>query len=318
MISTIKATTKLYSPSLGGWGVFLTIFLTLLVVTTFGQSSTYLNPMPGNTHNYSATVTDNGDPNEVRWYVTTDASGASKALHGTDYTFVTTGYNSSTEQLEGTAVYAVDITWGATVQNADTYYVFVEVDDDQTQCTNRMALRVQIAAEFNALVYNVTASANPGTVIPGEPGSDVLDSDCPVIVNPIYSEATGGHTDIGTTTITYRVEREFSLAGWSFDYTLYEAFGNPFNVVNITMTDAGGTELYSGINLTGTQAVDAAENYVLVTIEINNQQGVNLDMNLELASASDDNGNNDGNAGDNIDNFILEAMPEISGFGSND
>lgn len=289
-----------------------------MVVTTFGQSSTYLNPMPGNTHNYSATVTDNGDPNEVRWYVATDASGVSKALYGTDYTFVTTGYNSSTDQLEGTAVYDVDITWGATVQDAETYYVFVEVDDDQTQCTNRMALRVQIASEFNALVYNVTGSVTPGTIIPGEPGSDVLDSDCPVIVNPVYSEGTGGHTDIGTTTITYRVEREFSLVGWSFDYTLYEALGNPFNVVNITMTDAGGTQLYSGTNLSGTQAVDADEDYLLVQVEVTNQQGVNLDINFELSNATDSNSNTDGKNSDNTDNFVIEAMPEITGFGSND
>jgi hypothetical protein len=274
--------------------------------------------MPGNTHNYDATVTDTGTPNEVRWYVATDAAGSTKAVHGTDYTFVTPGYNNATNQLEGTAVYEVDITWGATVQDAENYYVFVEVDDDQTQCTNRMALHVQIAAEFNALVYNVTGSATPETVIPGEPGSDVLASDCPVIVNPVYDETTGGHTDIGTTTITYRVEREFSVVGWSFGYSLYEALGNPFNVVNITMADAGGTQLYSGTDLTGTIAVDADEDYVLVSVEISNQQGVNLDMNFELASASDDNGNNDGNTGDNTDNFILEAMPEITGFGSND
>jgi hypothetical protein len=324
MILTIKTSTKL-APPLGGWGVLTTILLTFFVITAFGQSSTYLNPMPGNTHNYSATVTDTGDPNEVRWYVATDAAGSTKAVHGTDYTFVTTGYNSANDQLEGVAVYEVDITWGASVQDAENYYVFVEVDDDQTQCTNRMALPVQIAAEFNALVYNVTGSATPETVIPDEPGSDVLPSDCPVIVNPVYDEGTGGHTNIGTTTITYRVEREFSVVGWSFNYSLYEALGNPFNLVNITMTDAGGTQLYSGTNLiysgtnlTGTQAVDASEDYVLVTVEITNQQGVNLDMNLELKSASDDNGNNDGNTGDNIDNFILEAMPEITGFGSND
>lgn len=328
MISTIKATMKLYSPPFaakrspenreGGWGVFLTIFLTLLVVTTFGQSSTYLNPMPGNTHNYSATVIDNGAPNVVRWYVATDASGTTKALYGTDYSFETTGYNSTNDQLEGTDVYEVEIAWGATVQDAETYYVFVEVDDDQTQCTNRMALRVQIASEFNALVYNVTGSASPETAIPDEPGSDVINSDCPVIVNPVYDENTGGHTDIGTTTITYRVEREFSLLGWSFDYTLYEALGNPFNVVNITMIDAGGTQLYSGTNLTGNQTVGAGEDYVLVQVEVANQQGVNLDINFELSNATDSNSNTDGKNSDNTDNFVIEAMPEITGFGSND
>jgi hypothetical protein len=298
--------------------LFTTIFLTLLAVAALGQSSTYLNPMPGNTHNYDATVVDNGNPNEVRWYVATDAAGSTKAVYGTDYTFVTSGYNSTNDQLEGTAVYEVDIIWGATVQDAENYYVFVEVDDDQTQCTNRMALHVQIAAEFNALVYNVTGSASPGTVIPGEPGSDVIASDCPVILNPVWDETTGGHTDIGTTTITYRVKREFSVVDWSFDYNLYELSANPFNVVNITMTDAGGTQLYSGTNASGMQAVDAAEDYVLVTVEITNQQDVNLDMNLELANASDINENNDGKTSDNTDNFVIEAMPEITGFGSND
>ncbi|MDA3879417.1 MAG: hypothetical protein PF436_03425 [Prolixibacteraceae bacterium] len=302
--------------------LFTTIILTVLAVAALGQTSTYLNPMPGNTHNYSATVNDTGDPDEVRWYVATDAAGNNKAVYGTDYTFVTSGYNSTNDQLEGTAVYDVDITWGATVQNAEVYYVFIDVDDDQTQCTNHMALRVQIAAEFNALVYNVTGSATPGTVIPDDPGNDVVDSDCPVIINPVYNQATGGHTDIGTTIITYRVEREFSLVDWSFEYNLYEALGNPFNVVGITMEDESGSQIYSGTGLTGTQGVDASEDYVLVYVEVTNQQGVNLDINLELVTdnnnTADDNGNTDGNTSDNTDNYVIEAMPEITGFGSND
>ena len=297
------------------------LLLTLLVCTAFvvkGQS-TYLNPLPGNTHTYSATVTDAGNDNPVRWYVTTNSAGTTKATHGTDFTFVTAGYVAGTQQLEGTAVYDVNITWGAAVADATNFWIFIEVDDDVTNCTNTMGLHVQIAADFNAVAYNVTGAASPGTADPSLPASGVITADCPVIVNPVYNSATTSHTDIGDYEIVYRVNREFSLLAWQFEYQLSEQLSKAFTVEGVRIVNQSGTQIYTGTALTRIQNVAANQNYVLVYVTVTNQQGTSLDMDLSLLTAGgntkDANNNVDGNTADNVASFEIQAMPAITGFG---
>lgn len=299
----------------------LILLLTLLIgmaLAVKGQS-TYLNPLPGNTHTYSATVTDAGNDNPVRWYVTTNSAGTTKAVHGTDFTFVTAGYVAGNQQLEGTAVYDVNITWGAAVADATNFWVFIEVDDDVTNCTNTMGLHIQIAADFNAVAYNVTGSATPGTVDPSAPATDVITADCPVIDNPVYNSATTSHTDIGDYEIVYRVNREFSLLAWQFEYQLSEQLSKAFTLEGVRIVNQSGTQIYSGTDLTRTQTVAADQNYVLVYATITNQQGTSLDLDLSLLTAGgntkDANNNVDGNAADNVASFEVQAMPAITGFG---
>jgi hypothetical protein len=296
------------------------IILTILVFSiVYAKGQGYLFPLPGGTNTYNATVTDTGNPNEVRWYVTTDQAGTTRAVHGTDFSFVTPGYNAGSEQLEGSAVYSIDITWGASVANATNFYVFIEVDDDVTNCTNLMGLHVQIAADFNVVAYNVTGSATPATADPSSPTTDVIAADCPSVVNPIWSEATSGHTDIGDYQVVFRVNREFSIQEWQFEYQLSEQSAKPFNVEAISMVDEGGTTVYSGTDLSTVVAVDGDENYVLVYVTITNQQGASLNIDFNLVTANGntrDVGNNpDSNTSDNLASFEIQAMPAITGFG---
>lgn len=299
--------------------IYITLFLMFLSGVAKAQS-TYLNPWRGNTQRYIATVTDAGNDNPVRWYVSTNAAGTTKAVHGTDFTFVTGGYNAARQQLEGTAVYTVDITWGTTVAEAANFYVFLEVDDETSGCTNRMALHIQIAADFNAVVYDVTGSSDPANVDPNAPGEDVAEETCPDdIQNPLWNGT--GHTDIGYSELVYRVNREFSLLAWQFEYALSEGTSQAFNLENIRFVNQSGTVLYTGTNLNGTIPVASSENYVLVYVQLTNQQGVSLDMNMDLvtinSNTKDADNNLDSNATDNNADHTILPMPVISGFSGN-
>lgn len=296
----------------------LVIVMLLAFVGSVSAQSTYLNPYRSATHTYLATVVDAGEPNPVRWYVSTDALGVTKAIHGTDYTFITPGYNPATSQLEGSAVYSVQIQWGAAVSDAANYYVYIEVDDDVTNCTNRRAMPVQIAANFNAVVFDVTGSSTPGTVDP----VGIVGESCPDDpINPVWNAATNGPTDIGYTELIYRVNRQFSVLAWQFEYLLKEGSNKAFAARNIRMVNASGTELYNGTNLTGTIPVAANQDYVVVYVQITNQQGATLDVDLDLITTNnntrDANNHPDSNLTDNNADHTIQPLPVITGFSGN-
>lgn len=298
--------------------IYITLFLLLFSSLASVAQSTYLLPWRGATHTYNATVTDAGNDNAVRWYVTTDAAGTIKADTLTDFKFVTAGYVEPDSALVGTAVYSVDITWGTTVAEASNFYVFLEVDDETSGCTNRMGMHIQIAADFNAVAWDVTGSATPGTVDPDGAGEDVEEETCPDdVVDPLWDGS--GHTDIGFSEIMYRVDRQFSILAWQFEYELSEASSQAFILENIRFVDQGGTELYNGTNLTGTVSVDSDEDYVLVYVQITNQQDKTLDMDFDLLTADsntkDADDNLDSNSGDNSADHRILPMPAITGFG---
>lgn len=300
------------------------IFITLLLLFVSGialAQSTYVNPFPGYTHTYTVAVVDPGDDNPVSWYVSTTADGSVKAAHGTDYTFVTSGYNSGNDQFEGTAVYEVDITWGATVTPASNYWVYFEVDDETSGCTNRSALPVQIAADFNALVYDVTGSATPGTIVPG-PSDDILDETCPDdIIDPVWDGDS--HTNIGYSEIVYRIERQFSVLGWQFSYSISEGSSQSFTVDSIRFEDDANNVLSitGQTATTGGVAVNSSEDYVLAYVYITNQQGMTLDIdftiNSDVVDLEDSGASADSNTGDNLADHTILPMPVISNFGGN-
>ncbi|MFA9388598.1 MAG: hypothetical protein ACERKD_02240 [Prolixibacteraceae bacterium] len=298
--------------------LLLTLLLLFVSVVSMAQS-TYLNPYPGFSHTYSATVSDAGGVNPVRWYVATDVNGATKATHGTDYTFVTSGFSAANNQLEGTAVYSVNLTWGATVTAASNYYVFIEVDDKTSGCTNRMALAVQVAADFNARVFDMTTASNPATDPSGDPSVKV--ESCPDdIVNPVWNGS--GHTDIGTSELIFRVERQFSALAWQFEYALSEGTSQAFGLTNLRIVNKSGTQLYSGTALTGSVlSIGSAEDYVLVYAKITNQQGKTLDVDFNLINTNsltkDSGGSLDSNVADNSADHTILPMPVISNFSGN-
>lgn len=297
--------------------IFITLLL-LLVASAGMAQSTYLLPWRGATHTYSATVTDAGNDNPVQWYVTTDAAGTIKADTTIDFKFITSGYVEPDSALIGTAVYSVQIQWGTTVAEASNFYVFIAVDDETSGCTNRMGLHVQIAADFNAVAWDVTGSANPGTVDPDGVGEDVSESTCPDdVIDPLWDGDS--HTNIGYSEIVYRVDRQFSILAWQFEYQLSEASSKSFTLKNIRFVDKGGSELYNGANLTGTISVDSDEDYVLVYMQITNQQDVTLDLDFDLITSNsltkDADDNLDSNLADNNADHTIKPMPAITGFG---
>ena len=305
--------------------VFTVIILVAFAIGVKAQS-TWDHPWPGATHHYTATVTDAENDNPVRWYVATDASGNTKAVYNTDYTFVTSGYNPGDDQLEGTAVYDVQITWGSGLAANTDFYVVLEVDDGNSHCPNRMTLHVQVEVVFNALVYDVTGSAIPGTVIPGDAGDDTVDPTCPGdVVNPLWDNNTHGHTDIGNSELVFRIERENSLLGWQFEFDITEAALQSFSIDSIKFVDdlsSKLTVLNQSSDLTsGEVSVNDTKDWVLAYVYIRNQMGVTLNLNFGLITVNNltkDIGNNlDGVATDNNDDHTIQPMPVITNFSGN-
>jgi len=298
--------------------LLLPVFL-LFALMAKGQS-TFLLPYNGATQTYTASVIDTELNNSVRWYVATDMMGATKAVHGVDYEFVSAGYDSGVDALVGTAVYTVDITWGNNITIGTNLFVFLEVDDDVTGCTNRMALRVEVAGKFNALVYDVTGSDHPESVRPEDVNEDITEETCPGdIENPLWNGT--GHTDIGYSELVYRVEREYSVLAWQFEFEISEDANVPFIIENITMVDESGTQLYNSTTSTGLISIDFDQDYVLVYVQLTNQQDQTLNIDFDLIT----NNNNTKDIGDNLDSDPLDnndehtilPMPAITGFGGN-
>jgi hypothetical protein len=304
----------------------ITFLILIVVAFTLGVNaqSVYNKPWPGATHHYTATVTDPEKDNPVRWWVATDVTGNTKAVYNTDYTFATAGYNAGNKQLEGAAVYDVQIAWGAGVVNNADYYVVFEVDDKTSGCTNKSILPVKIQSTFNALAWDVTGSATPGTVIKGGIGDDTKDPTCPdPVINPIWDGDSP--TDIGNSQLVFRINREKTLLNWQFEFEISEGTAQPITISGIRFVDDLGNTLSVSNQTTdlagGRVSVNSTEDWVLAYVTIRNQQGVTLDINFDLITANNltrDAGNNyDSVLTDNNADHTIQPMPVITNFGGN-
>jgi hypothetical protein len=304
-------------------------FMLVLFALGVNAQSTYDHPWPGATHHYITTVTDSENDNPVRWWVSTDALGNNKAVYNTDYTFVTAGYNSGTNQLEGTALYDVQLTWSTGLAADDTFYVAFEVDNQPSSlgCTNRMTLRVIITTAFNALAWDVTGSATPGTVIIGGPGDDTEDPTCPgTVVNPLWDGSK--HTDIGNSELVFRVNKQNTLLNWHFEFAVTEGTAQAFSIDSIKIVDDMSNEL-TVLNQTGDLkggdvSVNSTEDWVLAYVYIRNQMGVTFNINFDLITAnnltyagSGPTIDYDGIPADNHADHTIAPMPIITNFGGN-
>jgi len=305
--------------------IVLLLFILVSFAYVVNAQSTFDEPWPGATHHYTAAVTDDPVPNNpVRWWVATDPSGNTKALYNTVYEFDTLGYNIGNDRFEDVAVYSVPIKWGSAVVAGTDYYVVLEVDDDGSNCTNRMTLHVQIEAAFNALAWDVTGSATPGTVVVGGPGDDTMDPTCPdPVVNPLFDGS--GHSDIGNSALVFRVNKENTLLNWQFEFEISEGAAQSFSIDSIRFVDESGADLtvanQTGDLTGGDVSVNSTENWALAYVYIRNQQGVTLDINFDLITVNNltrDAGNNyDSISGDNSADHTIQPMPVITNFGGN-
>jgi len=285
-----------------------------LLITSFATMAqgTWNEPFRGEEHTYTATVTDGGTL-ATRWYVATDVNGT-KATHGTDYTITAASGALSVDHWAGTGVYSVDITWGAAISVGATYYVFLEVDDAVSGCTNRMASLITIASDFNVLAYNVTGSADPFTA--GQGDGDIKALDCPDdIVNPVWDGDS--HTNIGTTEVVFKVERQFSLLGWQFEYSINNNGAALSGISNVRIVNASNTELYNGTNSTDVISVAAAQDFALVYVTMNNLQGATINIDFDIIIANNLTKDTDNYLDTSADNttYTIRPIPVITNFG---
>lgn len=297
--------------------LFFVVLILSLSSTTVNAQSDYLTPWPGATHTYTFADVDAG--NITNWWVATSADGLSKANHGTEYTFVTAGYDAGDDQLEGTGVGTVQITWGAGVTPGTDYYVFLEVEDADG-CMNLKAGKITIVnSAFNALALDVTTATGGayGTIPAGD--ASLLASTCPDdVVNPVVND--GGY-DLGSTQLVFRVERENSMNGWQFEYNITEDASQTFTVTDVTVKDEADATIVSQTNTkTGVvTGIGAANDYVVVYVTVTNQQDVTLDLNFDLLTAGGNtkdsaNATDDGSSGDDRAEHQIKPMPVINGF----
>jgi len=304
--------------------ITLFIFLFVVFALAVNAQSVFNKPWPGATHHYTATVTDPEKDNPVRWWVSTDPLGETKAVYNTDYSFVTPGYNATTNRLEGVAAYDVQIKWGTGIANNTDYYIVIEAEEKTTGCSNRSTFPVKIQSSFNALAWDVTGSATPGTIIKGGAGDDTVDPTCPdPVVNPLWDGDSP--TDIGSSELVFRVNRERSLLNWQFEFEISEGTAQPVTISGIRFVDDTGNTLSvsnQAADLTGGQvSVNSTEDWVLAYVTVRNQPGVTLDINFDLITSNNltrDAGNNyDNGSTDNSADHTIQPMPVITNFGGN-
>ncbi len=278
--------------------------------------STHTLPYKGFEHNYNAIVTD-GALLTTQWYVATDRDGT-KAVESTDYDISSTvggAWSAGDNAWTGIGVYSVDITWSTSLLVGDMYYVFMEVYDAVgSTCRNRMAMEITIAGDFNVLAYNVTGAADPAVAEYGD--SDIIAQDCPDdIVNPLWNDP--GHTDIGTTTVFFKVERQFSVLAWSFEYSLNDNGGALSGINTILIEDEGGTEkVNSSSAVTGVVNMAADQDYALLTLKMDNVEGATINIDFDIIIANGDTKDADDNVDASADNatYTILPIPVITGF----
>lgn len=285
--------------------VVLTIFFLAAITYGVKAQSTWDRPWSGAQHSYMASVRDPENDNPVRWYVATNPSGTKKAVYNTDYTFITPGYNAGTGMLEGTALYVIEIAWGANLTDKTDFYVVIEVDDKATNCTNRKALHVQTQSIFNAFLSDMVA--NPS---------------CPDdAVDPIWNGEA--QADIGNSELIFQIGRQNTQLDWQFEYEVSESSVLPFSIDSIRFVDDLGKKL-SVMNQavdfkTGEVIVDAINNSVLAYVYIRNQMGVTLNLNFDLITENeltkDASDHLDADFTDNRIYHTIQSMPVITNFG---
>jgi len=284
--------------------IVLIIFVLVAFAVGVKAQSTWSHPWLGATHSYMASVTDPENDNPVRWYVTTDAAGTIRADYSTVYSFVSEGYNASTKQLEDIALYIVEIEWGTVAGN---YYLFFEVEDRDTECTNRMALPIQIVSDFNALVVD-----------------NVADPSCPDdVVNPLWNGIN--QTDIGNSRLVFHIERQNSMLDWQFEFEISEQSAKSFSIDSIRFENEVEDQimiLNQAADLKkGEVNVDGNNDWVLAKIYIRNQMGVTLDFDFNLLTDNDLTrdavGNTDSNPNDNYADHSIWSLPVITNFSGN-
>ncbi len=263
--------------------LFAAVVLTAISVNVFAQS-TGTTPAPGATHSYF--ITPGNGANTIAWSVT---KGNLTTSAGTDAV------------ISASSAATTNITWAATVQEGDWYYVHV-IETDGTGCSNEKVLPVQITA---SPFYLTLAAANETQCYDGAVTASI--GITPDVIN----------YDHGTATIVFTVTPtglSGSYSGYSFDLNLVVPGG--FNA----------TPAFSGnASLSGSTVTVTDNNSVTITYTVDN---TNVYTNSSSANAQDFtatatissgkaiNGVSDNGTGAKTDDTAV-ARPNTSGIGTN-
>lgn len=279
---------------------------------TKAQTSTFNNPWPGSSHTYSFGA--NAAGNQSHWYVTLDATGANPivAAAGEPFTLIAEGSTGTVDTdgiLKGTEINTLRINWGSTASG--TYYVFLNVEDAVSNCSNLKGYKVIVSSTFNAIAANVTGGANKltGVITAG----DITVDGCPDdSSNPIANDV--GYT-LGSTELAFKVSRSGSMNNWQLGYNITGA-----TVTNVLVKDVANADVGTPLNTAaGTSAVITGTNdYVIVYVTVDNVENTaqNVVFNLVPADSKDVDANvvDDGSHGDDTVSYNIKLIPIINGF----
>lgn len=271
------------------------------------QTSTYSSPWPGSTHTYSFGA--NAALDQTDWWVSLDPTGANP-ITVADAAFtivdedgnVTIGANGI---MTGTEVNTIRINWGAA--SSGTYYIFLNVTDDVSNCSNLKGFKVIVSSTFNAIAENVTGGADitNGTITPGNVTVDGCSDDSS---NPIANE---GVYTLGSSELAFKVTRDGSLNNWQLGYSITGA-----TVTSVLVKDEANADVGTAIaSATGTSSpIAGANDYVIVYVTVDNTVGAQaVVFNLVPANTKDVVADvaDDGTHGDDIASYTIKLMPAI-------
>jgi len=275
------------------------------------QVTSFSNPWPGSTHTYS--FGDNGDTNTTEWFISQNADGSNPIVGdvGNHFTLVAedgTGSVGADGVLSGTKINTLRVNWDGTA--AGSYYVFLQVIDAGTDCSNLKGYKVDVVTgRFNAIAENVTGGTtdvdNPQFV---DDSKIVVDGCSDETGNRIVNEGT---FSLGTSEVAFRVKRQYSLNKWHIDYGL--SVGSTSKVI---AEDGSTLNVATG----GGYDIPAVNDYVIVYVTVPNaeatSQAVMLTLDgtttIDMTTTKSDAASLPANPSDNVGTYTIKSMPTIS------
>jgi hypothetical protein len=314
----------------------IAMFALVIVAGSAMAQSTYNNAYVGASHTYTIDGLQAADG--WQYYVLTAGAPSpygtpTAATSGTDYSF------TSGETYDGTGSLTsavTEIKW----LNAGTYYLWLEVQDNATGCSNYRFLTVTVTAydvAFRALAL-ITGDENTIAIdITGATGSDAA-TDCPAFLNENFDVDDATTDTEGSTYAYFKVERyidptgsgTLSSSNWNFtptvdtdgstitswDYSYDGAtwasvttIGNEFTATYAEASVAGGTGTNNVVYFRATMTNADETEFAL---------GFDIGVNSSSVTAYEVTGHIDDSVNDEDESTLtISPLPTIGGFSGN-
>lgn len=254
---------------------------------SFAQVSTPLKPYDGATHTY--TFDGMTDGYKYQFYLTTNPQEKDNTVAVPANSGVLTGA-TGTVGADATGKATVSIKWDAaasgTYNAGNPIYLFLKIWDEAPAtnvCENYKAVQIiPVPNDFNVLVADVTVTGEPESC----PELDFAKDFQPVIgdVNIDADPETEAYS-AGYSEIAFKVSREGTNNAWDFNFTISSVAGAnyTYSVVGANTAEVTGDQDTSTKDI----AVDAADDFVTITLKVPNVAGANPDLTFTINSAQD-------------------------------